>query len=532
MSSRQVLAIVICLSAVVRLVWALSLGRFYNEAYYEMYARHLEWGYFDHPPMVGFVAAAGQGLTPGLSPVLGLRLGFIALFAGSTWLIARLTARLLGRGASVFAALVLNATIYYGLRIGTLADPDGPLLFFWLLTLDRLVAALQNPHRIGTWVFVGFAWGLGMLSKYCAALIPVGFLVYLVLRPTARHCLRTPGPYLAGIAGAVVFSPVILWNARHDWASFTFQGSRAGGFHGFQPGLLLEAVVGQMLYLTPWIWVGILIVIARLMRRGSRAWSDAEAFFFSQAAPSIALFMGVATYRRIMPHWPLIGFVALMPLLGRILAERYQARPRRVRRVLGTLMAVPVVLGFLFIAHARYGVLQGREGRLLGCIEPHLDPTIDTIRWDQIAAELKRRGLLEGRDTFLFTDSWRCSADLATATRHRVPVACYQRDARSFTFWSRPEDWLGHDGILVCDDDSVAQPRDYAPWFFQIAPLEPFSIVRRGAPLQTIRIYRCVHQTAPFQFGYRGPGGVPVPATNIRQQASTGAGRSTGRVLR
>ena len=65
-------------------------------------------------------------------------LAFIALFAGSTWLLARLTTRCYGELAGFLAALALNLTAYYGLAASTFALPDGPLLFFWLLTIDRL----------------------------------------------------------------------------------------------------------------------------------------------------------------------------------------------------------------------------------------------------------------------------------------------------------------------------------------------------------------------------------------------------------
>ena len=31
-----------------------------DEAYYHLYARHLSWGYFDHPPMVAFLVWLGE----------------------------------------------------------------------------------------------------------------------------------------------------------------------------------------------------------------------------------------------------------------------------------------------------------------------------------------------------------------------------------------------------------------------------------------------------------------------------------------
>lgn len=511
MTTRRILWTLIAVSTLVRLAWAASLGGYTNEAYYYMYARHLSWGYFDHPPMVGVTAALGLAVARGMSPVFGLRLGFIVMFAGSTWLLARLATRAFGPRAGVIAALVLNGTVFYGMMVGTLAEPDGPLLFFWLLTLDRLMVALDEPDRTLAWVWVGVAWGLALGSKYHAVLIPAGVVLYLLVQPSARRCLRRPGPYVAAATGLVVFSPVIGWNAAHDWVSFVYQGNRASGYDGLQPMMLLEALVGQVLYLTPWLWAALVVVLARLVRRGPRRWTAAEAFLVCQAVPALGLFLSVATFRRIMPHWPIIGFVPLMAVLGRDWSELLDLRPRQLTTRLAIIAVFPVLFGSLLVAHARTGLFQDRSGRLLGLVSPAADTTIDTIRWDQIARQLRQRGLLDDPKTFLFTDSWRFSAELAMAAERDPSVACYHRDARSFTFWSRPEDWMGRDGIFIRMDDTLVDPATYAPWFSRIDPIATFPIVRAGVTIQTVGLYRCVRQTSPFQFGYRGPGQIPRP---------------------
>ncbi len=511
MTTRQALWGLIGGSTVLRLIWAVSVGGFTNEAYYYLYVQNLDWSYFDHPPMVAVVSAAGLALLGGIWPVLGLRLGFIALFAGSSWLLARLTSRFFGLKAGVLAALALNTTFFYGVKIGTLADPDGPLLFFWLLTLDRLATALDKPERISTWVTAGLAWGAALMSKYHAALIPVGVGLYLILWPSARRCLRTPGPYLAIILGLAFFSPVIVWNASHGWASFAYQGSRAGGFQGFRPEPFCEAVVGQALCLTPWIWWALVGILFSLFRRGVRNWSGPETFLVSQAVPAVGLFLAVSTFRRIMPHWPLIGFVPVMAMLGRLWSERLTISASAMRLKLVALSVAPVVLASFFIVQARTGLFQDRQGRLLGVFAPALDPTVDTIRWDQIARELRKRGLLGDPNTFLFTDSWRFSAELAMATRGEASVACFHRDSRSFTFWSRPEDWVGRDAIFVRVDDGSVDADVYTPWFTRIELLGKFPIVRGGISLLGVRLYRCVRLTDPFPFGYSGSGPIPRP---------------------
>ncbi len=90
-SIRHALWALIAVSTILRLVWASSLGAAFDEPYYIQYIQHPAWGYFDHPPMVALVGALGLALTRDAFSVFGLRIGFILLFAGSTWLMARLT---------------------------------------------------------------------------------------------------------------------------------------------------------------------------------------------------------------------------------------------------------------------------------------------------------------------------------------------------------------------------------------------------------------------------------------------------------
>jgi hypothetical protein len=493
----------IAASGLLRLAWAASLGPITNEAYYYLYARHLDWGYFDHPPMVALVSRVGMALLGGAPLVLALRSGFIVLFAGSTWLIARLTARPYGPRAGFFAALALNMAGYFGLVVGTTASPDGPLLFFWLLTLDRLAVALERPRRATAWLAAGSAWGGAMLSKYPAVLLPAGFVSYLLVCPRARLCLRTPGPYAALALGSVLFAPVVAWNAAHHWASFTFQGSRAMNSLWPRPELLAEAVGIGALFLFPWIWLPLVAILFRLLGRRPRRWTGPEAFLVSQAVPALVLFLGVASFRHIMPYWPLIGFVSLMPLLGREWSAILDSHPVRGRQ-LAFFAAVPVVVAGLVVAQARLGLLQDGRGRYLGLVAPRDDPMVELYGWDQVAMELECRGLLDGPQTFVLTDSWRQSAQIAFATREQVPVACYHEDARGFTYWSGPGDRVGWDAVFVEASDHATEPVDATRWFRKVEPLGEFPIRRGGATVRTVRLYRCLHQLGPFPFGNGG----------------------------
>ena len=55
-----------------------------DEAYYWVYSQALEWGYFDHPPMIALLIRLGSSLVPG---ALGVRLLPSLLGAATVFLV-------------------------------------------------------------------------------------------------------------------------------------------------------------------------------------------------------------------------------------------------------------------------------------------------------------------------------------------------------------------------------------------------------------------------------------------------------------
>jgi 4-amino-4-deoxy-L-arabinose transferase-like glycosyltransferase len=508
MTATRALAYLILVSTGLRLAWAASVGLGHDEAYHYLFSVHRDWSYFDHPPMLALVESLGPLILGSASP-LALRLGFVLLFAGSTWLLARLTSRSFGPWAGFCAAFALNVSAYHSAAAGAFALPDGPLLFFWLLTLDRLAVAIEDPRRITPWLIAGMAWGGALLSKYHAIFLPMGLLVYLVLTPSARWILKAPGPYLATLLGLAMFAPVVWWNATHHWASFAFQGGRAVATLGFKPLSLLAAIGGQAAYLLPWIWVMLLIALVHAIRRLIQGEATAaERFLISQSITPLALFTAIASVKPVLPHWTLVGYISAYPLLGRLWAERLAVKPARMKRIFATLAVVPPAIAALIVAQYDFGIIP--VDRLLpGKITTaQADPTAEFFGWDQVADQIKHRGLLSQPGTFLFTGIWYNSGHLGYATRDLdVPVVCYNPgDARSFAFWSQPVDWVGRDGVLVSSKESPVEPACYAPWFEKIEPAGEVDIVRAGKVVRTLCLFRCEKQIAPFPFEY---GNVP-----------------------
>jgi 4-amino-4-deoxy-L-arabinose transferase-like glycosyltransferase len=506
MTTRQALWILIVVSALLRIVLAASLGPSNDEAYYSLFAAHRDWSYFDHPPMVALVAGVGPALSGMKASASALRVGFIVLFAGTTLLMYRLASRFYGPKAGVLAAFALNVTGYFGAIVGTCALPDGPLLFFWLLTLERLAAALQSSNRILPWVEVGLAWGGALLSKYHAVFLPAGALLYVGIEPAARAWLRRPGPYVAFAIGLLCFSPVLWWNATHGWASFAFQGGRALGQLGFRPESLVIAIGGQAAYLFPWIWFAMLAIA---IRRGAHLFNrdmTAERFLLCHTVLPLLVFSAVACLRPVLPHWSLVGFLSLLPMLGHNWSIRLAANPARMRVRFCVLAALPILLCAVVAEQARTGFLQKTGNHTLGLIAATDDPTLDLFGWDQVARGLADRGLIGSPDTFLFTGNWYYSGQLAFVTNYAMPVLCYHpHDARSFAFWSQPSQWVGKSGILVAIDNRSIEPGCFDRWFTRIEAIGEFPIVRAGVPVHRVRLFRCIRQIKAFPFDDSDP---------------------------
>ena len=73
-----------------------------DEAYYWTFSQHLDWGYFDHPPMTALLIRAGYWIFPN---ELGVRLLCILLSTGSIWLLEKMTIR---KEPRLFYAIALS----------------------------------------------------------------------------------------------------------------------------------------------------------------------------------------------------------------------------------------------------------------------------------------------------------------------------------------------------------------------------------------------------------------------------------------
>lgn len=497
--SQRVAWCAIGLGAGVRLAVAATLGLGVDETYEVVVGRQVSAGYYDHPPLSFWLAHAAARI--GGERDIVVRLPFILLYAATTWLMYRLTARCFGERAGAVAAILLNVAAVFAVSTGGWVLPDGPLAFGCVAAAYCLVRAMldpREPHPAAWWAGAGVSGGIALLSKYHAILFLAGALAFLVTRPVGRRWLRRPEPYLAAAIAVALFVPDLAWNARHDWASLAFQlgrGVPAAHVSVWQRVAALgQNVAAQAAWVLPWIWIPLVVVLARTI--ATRPIDDRSWLFVCLGSPMILVFTAAAVGGRPgLPHWPAPGWLMIVPLLAAAAAARLDRGDVVVRWWLaGSTLAFAMLIGAAGIAiasgwqHARV-TAQGRRG----------DPTLDMLDWRDLPRGLDSLGLRPSAGWFIAAPSWIQAAKAGYALGPSVPVLALTPDPHHFGFLDAVGAARGHDVVIVTRLPARHDvPSTLGPAFASLELVGRVPIRRRGTTEFELAVY--------LARGFRGAG--------------------------
>jgi 4-amino-4-deoxy-L-arabinose transferase-like glycosyltransferase len=193
-------------------------GIFRDELYYLACARHLAWGYVDHPPL-SIAVLAGVTTTLGDS-LFAIRLLPVLAGAGVVFLSGLLVRELGGRRfAQVLTALAVLVAPNF-LAMSTFFSMNAFEQLFWLLGIHVLVRLVKSEDP-RWWIAFGAIAGLALMNKLGTSVFLLSLVLGLALTRQRRHFL-SPWLYLGGAVALLIFLPHLLWEIRHDWPFVTF----------------------------------------------------------------------------------------------------------------------------------------------------------------------------------------------------------------------------------------------------------------------------------------------------------------------
>lgn len=493
-SARQAALLLILAGTLVRVCFAASIGLGVDESYVAAVARELSLSYFDHPPLHFWLIWLTAHVT-GSENTLVLRLPFIMLFAGTTWMMYRLGARLFGEWAGFYAALSLNLSAVFSLSTGSWLLPDGPLMFFMLATalmLERLFFSPAGRAASWRWGTAGFFMGLAMLAKYHAIFLAVGSFVFLLTNRFRRGRLLSVYPYMALGISFLVFLPVLLWNSEHHWASFAFQSSR-GGVSGLFPLKMLANIGGQAAWVLPWIWLPLVWALLSALAGGpgtgiTSSLQDRRWFAGCLAFGPIALFTAAALGgAQGLFHWQSPGYLFAFPLLGKNIADGiYAGKARWLGWLKFSAMAI-LLLTAVLGSHTATGWMK----QAVPAWFASGDPSVEALNWKDLKDYADNYGLLQADVDFVVAPHWIDGGKVDYIFGGRLPVVVLDSQPHHFAFMHAVRDFRGKTALIIGRKEMVAKVlASYKNYFAEIEPVASVPITRSGVREAEVVIYR------------------------------------------
>lgn len=313
-----------------------------DEAYYWLYSRFLDWGYFDHPPMVALFIRFGDSI---MHNELGLRLLTITVSTGSIyilWLILK------EYNASAKLFVIVIACMFMCHMYGFTTTPDAPLFFFAVVFYYFYRKYLiEDSWLLG--VILGAVVACLLYSKYHAILL-IGFTVLSNIK-----LLRRGSFWLAVMLAGVLYIPHILWQMHHDFPSLNYHLSeRSADVYHAEFTYLYP--LGQLLMAGPLIgWF--------LFYKGFTT-KITDAFIRCLMVNSIGtpIFFLITSFRgEVQPQWTYIAFAPLILLIVINFAQK-PIIPKWFYPVAYINIAIIVAIRLTLIAGIPVGRLQSQFG--------------------------------------------------------------------------------------------------------------------------------------------------------------------------
>ena len=428
-----------------------------DEAYFIWWGKVPDWGFYDHPPMIGWWLAAL--LT--VSDAEGwLRLPQIVqpllLALAVRWAWPRLWPAQAGNRDWVALLVLLAPVNVWDVFVTT----DTALVYFAVLSgLAWLMAARDDDWR---WYLVAGVFLAGaVLSKYFAALLGFAYLIDTLRR-------RTPGAF-AGLAIAYACCVPALglmawWNSGHCWTNYLFNFVNRHG--SSNTGLNLKT---PLLYPAMLLYILTPPVVWALLRRPSSSRLASADFAIDRVllvlmAVPLLLFALLSLGKTIGLHWVL----AFVPFALMLAARRLTA--------LGLQKLVVFFFGFA----ALHVALAFAVSRL------PLETWRSTSYYPGAVLTFDSRALVERAepgDSLLASDGYSNAVTLGYNLRRYVPVlGAGSGHARHDDILT---DWRAHDGQDITVLRKTA-PRDgeYDAWFRSVR-IDSFG--HRGARFWVVR---------------------------------------------
>ena len=413
MKEKQQLVLIIAIATLVRCIIAMSIGLGNDEVYYLTYAQHLQWNYFDHPPIVALLIRLTT-FNLHFTSEFFVRLGPIVFAAINTYLIYDICQLIKNKKAGLIAALLYSASLYSSIIAGVFILPDSPQLFFWLVSVYFLIQIVsdttQSKKLNYCLILFGLFSGLCIMSKIHGVFLWVGFGLYVLF--FKRELLTNTFLYLSVLITLAIISPILIWNIENHFITYTFHSQRVTISRGINSSGFFREFFGGIFYNNPINYFLTICALIAVWKNKIVMAIEVKRLLLFLSLPLIVLLLFISFFRDTLPHWSGPAFVTLLILTSCYIADEIE-KAKNAHSILQKLvyssciLILTIVFCGILMINFYPGTIGNKDEKELG----KKDFTLDMYNWNFFKIEFKKnhdKDLQSGitKTTFILNNKW------------------------------------------------------------------------------------------------------------------------------
>jgi Dolichyl-phosphate-mannose-protein mannosyltransferase len=360
---------------------SLELGN--DEVYYQTYAQHLQWNYFDHPPMVALLIRLSTANLH-LNNEFFIRLGPILCAATGTWLIYIIGRRIGNIQTGLISAILYNTSFYTSVIAGTFILPDSPQVLFWLLSMYFMIRILENKPtdkiRSLFFILLGVCIGLCTMSKVHGIFLWLGFGGYIIFY--RKDFLGSYMLWISVLISLIIIFPIYQWNLENHFITYGYHQGRIR-FWSTKLDLdhLLQQLLGSVFYCNPVNFVLYILTIIAIFKRKIKNLPKDYPLFLWLSFPLIGVLLWTSLFSETLPHWSGPAYLSLMLLTACWLDSKTNTREYSAwLKTAGWVYVGIVILGVISIRYLPFRIGSSQEKNL-----GKGDISLDMSGWNEFA---------------------------------------------------------------------------------------------------------------------------------------------------
>ena len=470
--------------ALIRFFIGFRYGLGVDEAHYALYGIHLDWSYFDHPPLVGWVQAFFLSLLGHHDWVVHLPAEIAAIVTSIQAF--RLGQKLTGDAKTArWGAVALNvAFLPNGLWFMFVPDTILLILVFWLIEITMRIHD-RDYQYLRDWCEFGICVGLCGLAKYTAILLLPGLAIFFLWERIYSHEFNRKdfavGFFVAVVLAALVVSPVFYWNFIHDWLSFDYQIHHVVHAHALDFTRCLHNLAVfcgvQIIAYSPFV------IAASVMGWCTLYTRPVGRLVLSLALPGLLFFAYSGAREAGLPHWT---FYVWGLLLSAGVAAGLSSQTRRISQAMKSLVVVSGVLVAVLFFELAFHVIR---------YPPYRSPYNDLTGWRQLRPTVKkmigdwRANHVGGKDIAIGVPNWTLGSRANWYYSDLAPVYVLDDRFDQFDLWEGAPP-IGKD-ILVLEWRGFSMSPDQESRCALVRPVGSKIFFEHGIPITSVQLWWC-----------------------------------------